>query len=52
MREVVELATQKALRAYIETAERAGLTLIPTDGQEGVPTDDERYEEERGRAWS
>lgn len=52
MREVIDLATQKALRAYIETAERAGLALVPGRREEGVPSDEERYEEERRRAWS
>lgn len=50
MRDVIHLATEKALRAYIETAERAGLTL--TRAPAGVaPSDDERYDTERARAW-
>jgi hypothetical protein len=51
MREVIDLATEKALRAYIETAERAGLTLTTSAQQPEIPSDDERYEEERARGW-
>lgn len=49
MREVVELATEKALRRYVEIAERAGVAL----DSEGVsrPSDDERYETEEADAW-
>src|SRR6266508_4610961 len=47
MRAVIDLATEKALRAYIETAERAGLTLTTADREPEAPSDDERYDEER-----
>jgi hypothetical protein len=45
MREVVEIATEKALRAFLSTAERAGVQI--TAG----PSDDERYEEQRAGGW-
>jgi len=51
MRDVIQLATQKALRAYIETAERAGLTLTTSAREPETPSDDERYDEERERGW-
>ncbi|MFZ0996347.1 MAG: hypothetical protein WAO09_10300 [Candidatus Dormiibacterota bacterium] len=49
MREVLELATQKALRAYVATAERAGVTL-PTKITPAI-TDDDEYDAERAKAW-
>jgi hypothetical protein len=52
MRDVIHLATEKALRAYIETVERAGLTLSTSVGKSVTPSDDERYEAERERGWS
>ncbi len=48
MREIIELATEKALRAYVETAERAGVTLAPGPRP---PSSDELYEAEEGQAW-
>jgi predicted HTH transcriptional regulator len=51
MRDVLQLATQKALRAYVETAERAGLSLgLPVQAPP-APTDDERYEAQRQGGW-
>jgi hypothetical protein len=50
MREVIDLATEKALRAYIETAARAGVALS-TATSTGAEADDEAYEDERARAW-
>jgi hypothetical protein len=50
MREVVDLATTKALRAYIETAERAGVALTTRSEPDGA-ADDDRYAQERERAW-
>lgn len=49
MREIIELATEKALRTYVETAERAGLVL----SSEGTarPSDEERYRAEEADAW-
>jgi hypothetical protein len=52
MREVIDLATEKALRRYIETAERAGLALTTGAAEPAGPSADERFEAERGRAWS
>jgi hypothetical protein len=46
MREIVELATEKALRAYVETAERAGVTLAS-----GAPSSEELYGVEEAQAW-
>jgi hypothetical protein len=51
MRDIIHLATEKALRAYIETAERAGLALTTTK-ESTTLRDDESYDEERKRAWS
>jgi hypothetical protein len=45
MRDVIQLATEKALRSYVATAERAGL------GFASVPTDEARFQEERARGW-
>ena len=47
MRDVLELAREKALRAYVETAERAGVTL-DTSSQ---PDDAEQYRVEESEAW-
>jgi hypothetical protein len=51
MRDVIQLATEKALRAYVETGERAGLTLTPSHEEPKPPSDAEKYEAERKRAW-
>lgn len=48
MRDVVDLATEKALRAYIGTAERAGLGLGQATKE---PSAVERYQAERERGW-
>lgn len=50
MRDVIHLATEKALRAYIETAERAGVTLTGTTPAQ--PSDDEKYQAEREKGWA
>lgn len=52
MRDVLQLATEKALRAYIETSERAGLTLGTSERASQTPSDDEQYEAERERGWA
>jgi predicted HTH transcriptional regulator len=52
MRDVIQLATEKALRAYVETVERAGLALAASSNEPQAPPDDERYEAERERSWS
>jgi hypothetical protein len=51
MREILDLAVEKALRAYIRTADRAGVTL--GSGGEVPPSEssDELYEAQRTRAW-
>lgn len=51
MRDVIQLATEKALRAYIETAELAGLTLATAPQEPETPVDD-KYEAQRERGWS
>lgn len=51
MRELLDLATEKALRAYIERAERAGVTLGSGEPSPRPEADDEAYEDERARAW-
>jgi hypothetical protein len=50
MRDLLDLATEKALRAYVQTAERAGLALLPTEGAD--VSDDEMFEAERRRGWT
>jgi hypothetical protein len=52
MRDVIQLATEKALRSYIETAERAGARLAASGESETDPSDNERYREQRARGWS
>lgn len=52
MRDVLTLATDKALRAYVETAERSGLTLATrASQQQATPSDDQRYAAQRRQAW-
>lgn len=51
MRELLDLATQKALRAYVETAEQAGVHLTTEPGAGPPPTDDELFDAERERGW-
>lgn len=46
MREVLDIATEKALRAYVGTAHRAGIDL---GGR--TPSDADLYEAERKAAW-
>lgn len=50
LREVVKLATEKALRAYVESAERAGVELS-TAAQAQEAQDEERFAAERSRVW-
>ena len=45
MREVLDLATEKALRAYVSTADRANVDIS------AGPSDADRYERERTRGW-
>lgn len=53
MRELLDLATEKRLRAFVETTERAGLRLsVPRDaGDESTPDDAEQFEAQLGNAW-
>ncbi len=46
MREVIDIATEKALRAYVGTARRAGVDL-----GSGGPSDADLYETERKAGW-
>jgi predicted HTH transcriptional regulator len=45
MREVLDLATEKALRAYVSIGERAGVTIS------AGPSDEARYEQQRNQSW-
>jgi hypothetical protein len=51
MRDVIQLATEKALRTYVETGERAGLALAASGEQSAMPSDDEKYKAEQERGW-
>jgi predicted HTH transcriptional regulator len=51
MREVLELATEKALRAYVRLAERAGVTLSVSDEARVLESSDQQYEAQRRGAW-
>lgn len=51
MRETLDLATEKALRAFVERAQRAGVALSTSRPEGQGAADDDRYENERGRAW-
>jgi hypothetical protein len=50
MREVVELAIEKRLRAYVETAERARV-VISAEPPSTAPSDNEKYDSEAAEAW-
>ena len=56
MRALLDLATQKALRAYLRTAQQAGATVVPIDdaGGESATTSApsaQLFDEQRRRAW-
>ncbi len=51
MREVVELATEKALRAFVERTQRAGLRLTVDAGGDLGTSHDDRFDDERDRGW-
>lgn len=51
MREVLDLATEKALRAFLRTAERAGGALTAQAGPLTPPTDETEFELQRRAAW-
>jgi hypothetical protein len=48
MRDIIDLATEKSLRAYIRTAERAQVNLAPGERE---PSDEERFEAELEAGW-
>lgn len=53
MREILDLAVEKRLRGFIETAERAGVKVVPATATTTSPsTDDtEKFDSQRGDAW-
>ncbi len=51
MREVLDLAAEKALRAYVRSAERAGVTLSASDEARSLELSDQQYEAQRTGAW-
>jgi hypothetical protein len=53
MRDVIHLATEKALRAYAETAQLAGIGLVVSGDTttSKPPNDTERYKDQAKRAW-
>jgi hypothetical protein len=51
MRDIIDLAVEKGMRAYIRTAERAGLTLGPGGGPASPQPDEELFDAEQERAW-
>lgn len=52
VREVIQLATEKALRVYVETAQHAGLALTTAAGATTPhPSDQERFDQQREEAW-
>lgn len=52
MREILDLAAEKRLRAYIETAERAGVGFSLDESGAGGRADGERFEQQFRRAWN
>ena len=51
MRDVLDLATEKALRRYLATAERAGGVVLPGSSDPGRPSTEELYDAQRSEAW-
>jgi predicted HTH transcriptional regulator len=51
MREILDLATEKALRAYVRTADRAGVRLGTDDDLRLTEASDLQYERQREEAW-
>lgn len=54
MREILDLAAEKRLRAYVETAERAGILLVtgePAVGEETSVRDREQFESQLREVW-
>lgn len=52
MRDVLELAIEKGVRRFVETAARAGLPLGVTDVAPPGEHDEDRYNAERERGWA
>jgi hypothetical protein len=50
MRDVIELATEKRLRSYVETAERASVRLT-TEPRAATRSSVSKYDDERERGW-
>ena len=51
MRDLLELAIEKGVRRFVETAARAGLPLGATDVAPPGELDEDRYNAERERGW-
>jgi hypothetical protein len=51
MREVVDLATEKALRAYLGTADRAGGAVVLKGSDQPSLDDEELFDAQREDAW-
>jgi hypothetical protein len=52
MREVLDLATEKALRNFVGIAARAGGRLTTVPRAKPAPSDEECNEDQRGRVWN
>ena len=52
MRDVLDLAIEKGVRRFVETAARAGLQMGPAGPIQPGPNDEERYDKERTEGWS
>jgi predicted HTH transcriptional regulator len=52
MRDVLELAIEKGVRRFVQTAVRAGLHLGVPDAARPGPSDEQRYDLERSEGWS
>lgn len=51
MREVLDLATEKALRSYVQRAQNAGLTLTPIAAEQAPPSASKSFAAQRKGAW-
>jgi hypothetical protein len=51
MRDIIDLAVEKGLRAFIGTADRAGLAITAGEGSPSKESDVERFKAEQDRAW-
>lgn len=51
MREVLDLATVKALRNFVGIAERAGVPLMTVPPAKLAPSGEEHSEDQRERVW-